>query len=258
MQSLVFLCAQKVVSDHTSFQKALKFIPRELYPVLFKAAFLNQKTLVLHDLVWRWPFQVLNFLQVLRKCRHCERDLIREKPNKLCLQAVIMGVMGYLNKALGDMADFNPSSPSCFRKHRLRVVDLTGLQDDGVGQDTETMGQWSRTVALAKACVEISKLSCEATSATKLYLEVRADLFVNSSSYIVLKDALQASSRFPLRLKCRDFRAEELSIKSTLGLLELLDSGVLRRIDLRYNNLQLSGLNIVLSYVIRFTNLVSL
>lgn len=102
MHSLVFLCAQKVVSHHGTLRGALAFLPQELYPVLFKAAFLDKRTPALQDLVQTWPFPVLSFQKLLRKCQHCERALIRERPNKLCIQTVILGVVTSLVKMLED------------------------------------------------------------------------------------------------------------------------------------------------------------
>ncbi|NXV53863.1 LRC14 protein, partial [Uria aalge] len=40
---------------------------------------------------------------------------------------------------------------------RLRVLDMTGLHDDGTDSGPEWMSLWSGTVALAKACLEVSK-----------------------------------------------------------------------------------------------------
>ncbi|XP_069771075.1 leucine-rich repeat-containing protein 14-like [Narcine bancroftii] len=271
MHSLVFFCAQKVISDHASTRKALDYIPREIYPVLFKAAFLDLRTLVLRDVVQRWPFRVLNFSTILKRCKHCDRDIIREKPNKQCLQAVIMGVKDYL------ITELRQNRTLSGRKHRsLRVVDLTGLQDDGDRQDADTIGQWSRTVALAKACIEISRASrrdefssskrrkgksgtpLEGAYDGQLCVEIHANLFVTSNSYGTVKDALLLGKTSPLCLKCRDLRAEELSAKKTNSILELLDTVVLRKLELRYNNLGLFGLSTVFPYFPMFDNLISL
>ncbi|XP_069477877.1 leucine-rich repeat-containing protein 14 isoform X1 [Ambystoma mexicanum] len=273
MCSLVFLCARKVVSDHSSIHKALDFIPKELYPVLFKAAFIDKKTLVLRDLVHRWPFTVLSFRKLLEDTnKHEFSTTAKEEPSKLCVQTVILGVIANLNEglALGDK-EHNT------RRHQLRLLDMTGLQDGGINDDPQTMSLWSRTVTLAKACIEVSKRQCEEAKRAwkrrkgmgstlvaanapddQLYVEVRVDLFVNSTSYGVLREALQVSTSSPLRLKCRDFRAEELSIRSTVGLLELLDSASVRQVDLRFNNLGLSGLNMLLPYMAKFPSLLSL
>ncbi|KAE8599879.1 hypothetical protein XENTR_v10017380 [Xenopus tropicalis] len=151
---------------------------------------------------------------------------------------------------------------------------MTGIQDDGLEQNPDTMSLWSRTVTLAKACIDVSKRHGEeATQAWKrrrgshitalpaaspVYVEVRVDLFVNSTSYGVLREALLVSSHSPLRLQCRDLRAEELSLRSTAGLLELLSPGSVRQIDLRFNNLGLSGLNVLLPQLAKFSRLQSL
>ncbi|XP_058032510.1 leucine-rich repeat-containing protein 14 [Ahaetulla prasina] len=268
MYSLVFLCAQKVVSHYTTLQDALGFLPKELYPVLFKAAFMDKRTPALQQLVQTWPFPVLSFQKLLRKCQHCERALIREKPNKLCVQAIILGVVTYLMKMLEDR------TCSKSKGQRLKILDMTGLQDEGHGP--ESMSLWSRTVTLAKASLDISKQQskCLKRSSKRrkgpysssvalpapqpVSVDVWVDLFVNSTSYVVLKDALQINSGNALRLRCRDFRAEELSIASTVGLLEFLDPAGVRQVDLRFNNLGLSGLRVVLPHLTKFTNLASL
>ncbi|KAE8599880.1 hypothetical protein XENTR_v10017380 [Xenopus tropicalis] len=100
MKSLVFVCAQKVVSDHSSLRRALDFMPKELYPALFQAAFLGKKTLVLQDLVQTWPFAVLSFQKLLNSDRHCDPVGAMEKPSKLCVQTIILGVITYLSDAL--------------------------------------------------------------------------------------------------------------------------------------------------------------
>uniref|UniRef100_V9KI72 Leucine-rich repeat-containing protein 14 n=1 Tax=Callorhinchus milii TaxID=7868 RepID=V9KI72_CALMI len=271
MHSLVFFCAQKVISDHASTRKALDSIPHEIYPVLFKAAFLDQRILVLRDLVQMWPFAELNFSSILKKSKHCDQDMIREKPNKQCLQAVILGVKDYVINELRQ----NRSLTN--RKNRLlHIVDLTGLQDDGDKPDEETIGQWSRTVALAKACIEVSRTSkreeynsskrrkgkggvlMEGSCDPQICVNIHANLFITSHSYGTVKDALHLSQTFPLCLKCRDLRAEELSVKKTISILELLDPMVLRKIELRYNNLGLCCLSTVFPFIPRFVNLNSL
>ena len=40
------------------------------------------------------------------------------------------------------------------RKHALRVLDMTGLLDDGVEQDPGTMSMWDCTAAVARTCIE--------------------------------------------------------------------------------------------------------
>ncbi|XP_075704356.1 leucine-rich repeat-containing protein 14-like [Rhinoderma darwinii] len=268
MLSLVFLCGQKLVSDHSSLRRALHIIPEELYPVLFRAAFLGKKTLVLQDLVQRWPFSVLSLQRLLQDDGRQHPVQLYERANKLCVQTVILGVMAYLRELLEGRP---------LRKPRLQLLDMTGTHDDGLEQGPDTMSLWSRTVALAKSCIDIARRQCEETAEGSkrkkgpkdaalssaaghgsVCVEVRVDLFVNSTSYGVLREALLVGSHGPLRLQCRNIRAEELSLRSTVGLLELLNPAGLRQIDLRFNNLGVPGLNALLPHMARFTHLQSL
>ncbi|XP_041260507.1 leucine-rich repeat-containing protein 14-like, partial [Onychostruthus taczanowskii] len=159
---------------------------------------------------------------------------------------------------------------------RLRLLDLTGLPDSASGRAPDGMSVWSGTVALAKACVEVSKHQREfqrrgskrhkgrsgaATAAAAPQppgVDVHADLFVNGTSYGILRDALQTGAASPLRLKCREFQAEELSASGIVALLESLDPSFLRRVDLRFNNLGLAGLSVILPHLSRFPELRSL
>ncbi|NXK25068.1 LRC14 protein, partial [Arenaria interpres] len=269
MHSLLFLCARRLVGHRPATHRALDVVPTELYPVLFQAAFLDERTLALQDLVGTWPFPVLSFQWLLGRRGHQgdRHPLLGEKPSKLCVQAVILAVVARLRRALEE-----PCRDTSESRCRLKVLDVTGLQSDDTDRGPEWMSLWSCTVALAKACVEVSKHHHEclkrhskrhkgpsgasAAAPRPLDVEVRADLFVNSTSFNVLRDALQTAG--PLRLKCRDFHAEELPVASIVSLLELLEPTGVRRVDLRFNNLGLTGLCAVLPHLARFTGLLSL
>ncbi|NXL40434.1 LRC14 protein, partial [Glaucidium brasilianum] len=270
MHSLVFLCARRLVSHRPSARRALDLLPAELYPVLFRAAFLDRRTLVLQDLVATWPFPILSFQQLLGhhdQQHSSHQPSLRGRPNKLCIQAVIMAVVAHLRQALEE-----PCHGTSKRQCRLRVLDMTGVQDLDTDCGPNRMSLWSSTVVLAKACIEVSKHKNEChkhgskrqkgssgASATPqpFSMEIRADLFVNGTSFNVLRDALQTAAG-PLRLRCRDFHTEELSITGIVSLLESLDPVGVRRVDLRFNNLGPSGLCTVLPHITRFTKLLSL
>lgn len=59
-------------------------------------------------------------------------------------------------------------------------------------------------------------------------------------------------------LCCRDLRAEDLPMRNTVALLQLLDAGRLRRVDLCFNNLGLRGLSVIIPHVAHFQRLASL
>lgn len=102
MHSLVFLCARRLLSHRPTARRALDLLPAELYPVLFRAAFLDERTLALRDLVGTWPFPVLSFQRLLDRCHCGPHTVLGEKPSKLCVQAVILAVVAHLCRALEE------------------------------------------------------------------------------------------------------------------------------------------------------------
>ncbi|KAG9467200.1 hypothetical protein GDO78_015436 [Eleutherodactylus coqui] len=272
MLSLAFMCSRQLVSDHRSLRSALPLIPDELYPLLFRAAFLDKDMLVLQDLVQRWPFSVLNLQRLLQGDGHHRPIQLFEKENRLCVHTIIMSVMAHLKEEIARQKEGQP-----LRKKRLRLLDMTGIHDNGLELDPYTMSLCFFTIVLAKSCIDIVNRQIEeavqvskrrrglldaacssAADCSPVFLELRADLFVNSTSYAILREALLVGNQGPLHLQCRDIRAEELSLRSTMGLLELLNPASLRQIDLRFNNLGLPGLNALLPYMRRFSRLQSL
>ncbi|NXS13272.1 LRC14 protein, partial [Neodrepanis coruscans] len=71
-------------------------------------------------------------------------------PSKLCLQSVLLALVEQLRRDLEEPG--RDSSRCC-----LRVLDVTGLRDEGRGRIPDGMSVWSSTVALAKACLEASR-----------------------------------------------------------------------------------------------------
>ncbi|XP_014748774.1 PREDICTED: leucine-rich repeat-containing protein 14-like, partial [Sturnus vulgaris] len=130
------------------------------------------------------------------------------------------------------------------------------------------------TKALAKAFLEVCRYQLEflrrrskrhkgCTGATKAApqtpgVDVHADLYVNSVSYRILRDALKTGATDLLRLKCREFTAWSIPPSKIVTLLESLDPSCLRRVDLPFKNLGLSGLSVILPHLSRFPELRSL
>ncbi|XP_040403414.1 leucine-rich repeat-containing protein 14 isoform X1 [Cygnus olor] len=242
VSSLVHLCARRLAGHAAGARRALPLLPAELYPALLEAALAEQRAPLLRDLVRSWPYPVLRLPRRLRRARR--------PPGKLCVQALLLAVTAGLRR--------DASARPC-----LRVLDMTGLQD-GAEQGPDSLSLWSGTVLLAKACLEASQRRDDQHDAERLEgspgssppprsVEVRVDLFVNSTSGPILRAALRAGGA--LRLRCRDFHAEELSLGATLALLEALEPAGLRRVDLRFNNLGLPGLAEVVPRLERFPDL---
>ncbi|KAI1243693.1 hypothetical protein IHE44_0001336 [Lamprotornis superbus] len=256
MDSLLFLCARCIIA-----QRHLPALPAGLYPILFKVAFLDRKPLVLRDLVVNWPFPVLHFQQLVG-----HQELLRDHDCNLCVEAIIEAMVAQLRQELEE-----PGHHSS-----LRMLDVTGLSDSVCGRTRGGLNIWFRTDLLAKACVEVSKhqrkfpwlrskqhkgRSRAATAAATPQppgVDIYADLVVKRRSYGILRDALQAGAAGPLRLKCREFQAKYISASKIMTLLESLDPSCLRRVDLRFNNLGLTGLSEILRNLSRFPELRSL
>ncbi|XP_077927952.1 leucine-rich repeat-containing protein 14 isoform X1 [Halichoerus grypus] len=218
-----------------------------------EVAFMDKKTVVLRELVHTWPFPLLSFQQLLQECAHCSRALLQERPSTESMQAVILGLTARLHTPETEAG----TQPLC-RKHALRVLDMTGLLDDGVEQDPGTMSMWDCTAAVARTCIAQQQGGTAEPGLAPIPVEVRVDLRVNRASYAFLREALRSSVGSPLRLCCRDLRAEDLPMRNTVALLQLLDAGCLRRVDLRFNNLGLRGLSVIIPHVARFQHLASL
>lgn len=159
---------------------------------------------------------------------------------------------------MGSASCHLPQPARAPRKHALRVLDMTGLLDDGVEQDPGTMSMWDCTAAVARTCIAQQQGGTVEPGPAPVPVEVRVDLRVNRASYAFLREALRSSAGSPLRLCCRDLRAEDLPMRNTVALLQLLDAGCLRRVDLRFNNLGLRGLSVIIPHVARFQHLASL
>ncbi|NXD46238.1 LRC14 protein, partial [Copsychus sechellarum] len=257
MDSLLFLCARRVAA-----QSPLPALPPHLYPVLFQVAFLDGRALVLRDLVATWPFPVLNFQWLVG-----HRELLQDHDYTLCVEAVIQAVAAQLQRELEE-----PSHD--FRWVLLQVLDMTGLSDSISSHKHTWMTIWHSTVALAMACGEVSKHQQEfqrhgskqhkgcsgaATAALEpLCVDVHTDLCVDRTSFGIVRDALQTGATGPLRIKCRELEASNISASEIRTLLESLDPSCMRRLNLFFNILGLTELSEILTRLLRFPELRSL
>ncbi|XP_062348429.1 leucine-rich repeat-containing protein 14-like [Cinclus cinclus] len=254
MDSLAFLCARHVVAHHP-----LPALPSGLYPILFQVAFLDGRPLVLRDLVATWPFSELHSQKLVG-----HHKLLRDHSCKDCVQAVIQAVVEQLKRELEE--------PGCHSS--LRMLDMTGLSDSVPGRTPAGLNTSFITGVLAKACVEVSKYQQEfqwcgfkrhkghsgaATAAPQSPgVDIHADLCIDVWSDKLQCDALQAGAAGLLRLKCREFQAGYIPASRIVTLLESLDPSSLRRVNLCFSSLGLTGLSVILPHLFRFPELRSL
>ncbi|NXD46235.1 LRC14 protein, partial [Copsychus sechellarum] len=252
MDSLLFLCARRVVA-----KRPLPALPSHLYHVVFQAAFQDGRPLVLQDLVATWPFPELHFLRLVE---HLE--LRWDHPFKDCVQAVIHAVVEQLRQEL--------EQPDSHSRCRLRVLDMMGVLDD-----PDERSFCSITKALATACVEVSKhqqefqthrpkrhkgcsgVTTAAAAPQPPGVDVHTDLLGHRTYYEILRDALQIGATGLLRLRCREFEAQNISASEIVTLLDSLDPSFLRRVELCFS-LELAELSVILPHLSRFPELRSL
>uniref|UniRef100_A0A8C3U5F0 Leucine-rich repeat-containing protein 14 n=1 Tax=Catharus ustulatus TaxID=91951 RepID=A0A8C3U5F0_CATUS len=243
MDSLLFLCARCVVSQHP-----LPALPADLYHVLFQVAFLDGRPLVLRDLVTTWPFPVLHLQRLVG-----HRELLRDHDCTFCIKAIIQGVVAQLQRELEEPG----------RHSSLRVLDMTGLSDSVSGDTPVGLTVWFSTEAFAKRRESNQHKGCSGADTGTATpqptgMEVHTDLCVERRSYEILRDALQTGAASPLRLKCREFQAVDISVFKIVTLLESLDPSFVRRVNLCFNYFGLTGLSVILPHLSRFPELRSL
>uniref|UniRef100_UPI00398E6FBA leucine-rich repeat-containing protein 14B-like n=1 Tax=Pristiophorus japonicus TaxID=55135 RepID=UPI00398E6FBA len=242
MKTLRFISAHALVSDVQIAQRSIVYVAQNLYPLLFKASYLLEQAAVVHDLVEKWPLAEFSIGKLLGKTVDCEEDLCN-RTCQVCLQACLTGLKDYVLNS------------SVTYSKRLKVVDLTGLNDTEFQacDCRKALGRWGRTELMARTCfdllVEIQTRKLD-DLVSGISIEVLMNVFVTQRSYEVMVQALMLRIHCPLKIRCVEFRADNLALRKFFYIIKLIKPEALQKLELVHNvHLEMEHFEFLLSQV---------
>lgn len=242
MHSLRFISAEALVSDTQQVRRSLGSVAHNLFPLLFKAGYLQEQGDVIHDLVENWPLPELNIGKLLGKTADCQDD-ISSRACHVCLSSCLTGLRDYV---------LNCSSPYA---KRLKTVDLTGIKDVEVQlcKCKKTLGRWARTELLCKTCFNLlidMQRQPLGPHISEISVDVLINLFVTEKSYELAVQALFLRHHSPLKIHCVAFRADNLAPRKLFYIIKLAEPCLLRRFEVVHNvRLEMEHLQVLLNNV---------
>nr|XP_023648775.1 leucine-rich repeat-containing protein 14B [Paramormyrops kingsleyae] len=224
MKTLKFLAAESFARGGSHSAESIGFLSHNLYPLLFKAAYLHERPQLLHALVQAWPLAQLDLNRLLGRTADCGEDLTEHTCHS-CLEALLYG-----------LRDHVLSSGATYAKS-LRSVDLTGLRDVERQHCPcgRTLGRWGRTQLAARMCLEALVTSQKGGEGPMRPVDIRLNAFVTGRSYEEVSHALALRAHSPLRLCCVALRTDSLSLKQLAYVMRLADPPALRRLEVVHN-----------------------
>uniref|UniRef100_A0A2K6GTN0 Leucine-rich repeat-containing protein 14B n=2 Tax=Propithecus coquereli TaxID=379532 RepID=A0A2K6GTN0_PROCO len=218
MRSLRFTAAAALVSHPQLALQSLDGMAHNLYPLLFKASYLQEQVEVVRAVLGRWPTEEFRLGALLEPSSDHPEDL-RDRACRACLEACVRGLADHVLQG---------GSP-----RRLRLADLTGIRDVQVQRCPcrRALGKWGRTQLLAKTCCALQEEPLGAGPP----IEVLADLFVTEGNFAAVVQALRPAGQAPLRVRCPSLRADSLSPSQLLQVLRLAGPGALRKLAVVHN-----------------------
>uniref|UniRef100_UPI0035902618 leucine-rich repeat-containing protein 14B-like isoform X1 n=2 Tax=Myxine glutinosa TaxID=7769 RepID=UPI0035902618 len=223
MESLEFWSAHALVHWPRA-TAALQVVLPDVYPLLFKMSFLEEKVDWLYEVTRTWPLPVLSLTNLLAGSSPCAS----------CLYAFFAGLRDHVGRSGTSTDDGAKSTTSAlWGSCPLHTVDLMGVQD---GQKAtclcgKTLGRWGRTQALAQACVEATMIQQRTSSPGSIQVIINA--FVTKQNCNNVLTALRAGPNAPITISCTELRVDNLELEQVLELVQLI--GPLERLDMVHN-----------------------
>ncbi|XP_042307880.1 leucine-rich repeat-containing protein 14B isoform X2 [Sceloporus undulatus] len=250
MHSLRFISAEALVTNTQVVRENLGSLAHNLFPLLFKASYLQEQGEVIHNLVENWPLPELNIGRLLGKTTDHQED-ISNRACSVCLASCLTGLRDYV---------LNFSSPYA---KRLKRVDLTGIKDVEVQlcRCRKTIGRWARTEFLSKICydllVDMHRLQLS-PDVFEISIDVFMDIFVTEQNYELVVQALLMRCHCPLKIRCAAFRVDNLALKKLFYLTKLTEPSSLGKFEVIHNvRMEMEHLLVLLNNV-QFPQLTSL
>ncbi|XP_040833565.1 leucine-rich repeat-containing protein 14B [Ochotona curzoniae] len=217
MRSLRCMSAEALVSHPQLAREGLGSVAHDLYPLLFRASYLLEQPEVVCAVLGQWPLEEFRLRALLGPSTEHSEDL-RDRACRACLEACVQGLVRHVRRS---------------GQRRLRVADLTGLQDVQEQRCPcgRALGRWGRTQLLARTCCELQEAPCAAGHP----VQVLTDLFVTDGNFEVVVQALQPTGPTPLQLRCPSVRADSLSPEQLLHVLHLAGPESLRKLEVVHN-----------------------
>ncbi|KAM4698400.1 leucine-rich repeat-containing protein 14B [Rhinophrynus dorsalis] len=242
MKTLRFIAVEAFISNEEYAKRHVTSVAHDLYPLLLKACFLNEKAEILHMLVENWPLQDFNLGKLLGKTVDYPEDMCHWACH-ISLSACLKGLKDYVLNCSGKYSK------------RLKVVDLTAIKDVEVQpcKCKKTMGKWARTELLSQLCfdllIEMQRLKFDPLI-FEVNMDILTNIFVTEKNYELVTQALLMRSHCPLKIHCIGFRADNLSLRKLFYIIKLAEPASIQKLEIVHNVcLELDHLEVLLCNV---------
>ncbi|KAG9481092.1 hypothetical protein GDO78_010373 [Eleutherodactylus coqui] len=227
MKTLRFIGAEAFIANQEYAKGHIRSVAHNLYPLLLKACYLHEKEELITMLLENWPQQDFNFGKLLGKTLDYPED-ISHWACRRSLSACLKGLKNYV------------VNPSTTYSKRLKVVDLTAIQDIEFQpcRCKKSLGRWARTEMISQLCFELLLEMQKLDSGPSIFdidIDICFNLFVTEKNYELVVQALLMRCHCPLKIRCVDFRADNLALRKLFYILRLVEPNSIHKLEIVHN-----------------------